>query len=276
MFSNLRPIVCVALFFVAHCLTFPLAEVEQSHGLHARQAATSAAATATDVGSVVAGNIIAVLAAGADASSASVTATSATAVATNVGSEVASGVLAVLAAGISASSASAAAAAANTDVGSVVAGNLLEVLAAGANASSASAAAAATAGGGEAAITVTVVQPSLCKTSDVQYSTKTAIPTGQVQIFPDQNAGWGTTGSIWNFTLDDSVGFSQLTASCQGSSCSGNSAEQSGKILKNPDGVWYVTIMFHRLHSTLTRHRTLNVTVNMGIHSASRCRSILH
>ena len=65
------------------------------------------------------------------------------------------------------------------------------VLVAGASASSASVAAAATADsvGVEAAITVTIVQPTLCKASDVQYSTKTVIPTGQIQIFPDQNAG---------------------------------------------------------------------------------------
>lgn len=87
-------------------------------------------------------------------------------------------------------------------------------------------------------ITVTVVQPSLCTSSDLQYSTKTAIPTGYVQIYPDQTAYWGTTGSIWNFTLDDGVEFSNLTASCQGSICTGTQAEMSGSIVENPDGVW--------------------------------------
>lgn len=123
---------------------------------------------------------------------------------------------------------------------SVIAGDVLSAALLAASSESAAAAATATVSG-EAAITVKVVQPSLCTASDLQYSTTTAIPTGQVQIFPDQNAGWGTTGSIWNFTLDDGVGFSQLTASCQGPQCTGSTGEpteQSGSIVKNPDGVW--------------------------------------
>lgn len=104
--------------------------------------------------------------------------------------------------------------------------------------SAASAAATATEALEYSYISVTIVQPSLCTTSDFQYSTKTAIPTGQVEILPDQTAYWGPTGSIWNFTLDDGVAFFSLTATCQGSICTGSQGEMSGSIVKNPDGVW--------------------------------------
>lgn len=91
-------------------------------------------------------------------------------------------------------------------------------------------------------MTLTIVQPSLCKASDVQFSTKTAVPTGQLQISSDQTAGWGAVGSIWNFTLDDGATFSSLTAPCQGSTCTNlagtTDIENAGTITKNSDGVW--------------------------------------
>ena len=76
-----RFLISLALVFATQVESraFPLAEANDGHGLRARQVATSAAATATDVGSGVAANLLGVLAAGASASSASVAAASASA-----------------------------------------------------------------------------------------------------------------------------------------------------------------------------------------------------
>ncbi len=97
-------------------------------------------------------------------------------------------------------------------------------------------------GGGASGFTITVVQPSLCTSSALQYSLKTAVPTGQVRIAPDQTAGWGVPGSIWNFTLDDGAKFSSLEAPCQGSACTDlvgtTNMQSSGQITQNSDGVW--------------------------------------
>ena len=150
------------LLFIAHCLSFPFADTDNARVLHARQVAASATATATDIGSIVAGNIIAL-------------------------------------------------------------GDAIASL------SSASVAAAATAGGGEAAITAS----GLVCAKLLTYNTRLRQPYPRAKFrFLDQQAGWGTTRSIWNFTLDDSVQFTQLTANRAGSSCSGPSDEQSGKVGK--------------------------------------------
>ena len=76
-----RFVISLALVFATQVESraFPLAEANDVHGLRARQVATSATATATDVGSVAAGNLLGAFAAGASASSASVAAASASA-----------------------------------------------------------------------------------------------------------------------------------------------------------------------------------------------------
>ena len=83
-----RYVMLFALIFATQVESraFPLAEATDAHGLRARQVATSAAATATDEGPIVAGNIISLLAAGASMSSASLGAAvaSASAVASTV------------------------------------------------------------------------------------------------------------------------------------------------------------------------------------------------
>lgn len=78
-----RFVTILALIFATQVESraFPLAEATDAHDLRARQVATSAAATATDEGSVVAGNIISLLAIGASMSSASVEAAVASAAA---------------------------------------------------------------------------------------------------------------------------------------------------------------------------------------------------
>ena len=67
-------VVILALIFATQVESraFPLAEATDAKDLRARQVATSAAASATDVGSIVAGNIQSLLALGASMSSASV------------------------------------------------------------------------------------------------------------------------------------------------------------------------------------------------------------
>lgn len=92
-------------------------------------------------------------------------------------------------------------------------------------------------------VTITVKQPDICTISALQYSTKTAIPTGGLQIDPDQALGWGKPGSIWNFTVDDGARISTLGAECQGSSCDPDligtaNMESSGNVTENADGVW--------------------------------------
>lgn len=76
-----RSAILLALVFATHVASraFPPSEANDAHGLRARQIATSATATATDTGSVVAGNILGALAAGVSASSASVAAAAASA-----------------------------------------------------------------------------------------------------------------------------------------------------------------------------------------------------
>lgn len=66
--------IILALVFVSQVepRAFPLAEATEAHDLCARQVATSATATATNEGSVAAGNLINLLAAGASMSSVSV------------------------------------------------------------------------------------------------------------------------------------------------------------------------------------------------------------
>lgn len=221
MFPNPPPLVGLTLscLLVAQCLAFPLEDADDARFLHVRQIVSSTVASNT---------------------STTTTNTMITATAPDSGAIVAGNVLAALADISSASNA------AHFAVIATQSGNGILQLACESSCSSTSAPAAATGAVGLSAITIKPVQPSLCTTSILQYSTKTAIPTGQVQIFPDQTAFWGTTGSIWNFTLDDGVEFSTLTASCQGSLCTSGQAEQSGSIVKNPDGVW-----------------TLNVTANM-------------
>lgn len=69
-----RFVIILALVFTKQVepRAFPLAKATDAHDLRARQVATSVTATATDEGSVVAGNIISLLAIGASMSSASV------------------------------------------------------------------------------------------------------------------------------------------------------------------------------------------------------------
>lgn len=199
-------------FLLAQFLAFPLEDADDALFLHARKVIT---ATNT---LITANN------------------TSATATTTDVGDEVAENILAAV------TKIGSAPQEANLAIVGPGTGTGLVQLESELSPSSTFVAATTTQAVGLSVITITIVQPSLCSVSDIQYSTKTAIPTGQVQIFPDQNAYWGTTGSIWNFTLDDAVGFSSLTASCQGSICTGTQAEMSGSIVKNPDGVWTLNV----------------------------------
>ena len=100
-------------------------------------------------------------------------------------------------------------------------------------------------GGSQSDITITIKQPSLCTTSALQYSLKTAIPTGVVLISSDQTDGWGVEGSIWNFSLDDGVPFTNVTAPCQGSICTGLGGvnqETSGNVTEKSDGSWMLNV----------------------------------
>lgn len=74
-----RFIISIALVFAtdAESRAFPLAEANHAQDLRARQVATSATATSTNIGSEVASNILGAVAAGASVSSASVAAASA-------------------------------------------------------------------------------------------------------------------------------------------------------------------------------------------------------
>ncbi|KAI4245564.1 MAG: hypothetical protein L6R40_002365 [Gallowayella cf. fulva] len=98
-------------------------------------------------------------------------------------------------------------------------------------------------------IQVTVVQPSLCSTSALQFSSAYSVPTGIIQIHAGSpNQGWGVEGSIWNITANDGVELNDFHVPCQGSACTGitGNKEEDGSIVKNPDGSW-----------------TMNVTANM-------------
>ena len=60
------------------------------------------------------------------------------------------------------------------------------------------------------------------------------------------DSGWGTPGSIWNFTAGNGAQLQNVKANCQGSSCSnagqvsaGNQVS-NGIITDNSDGVWSV------------------------------------
>lgn len=242
LISRFRVVLTFLSFCITKCLAFPLEDAVDARFLHARQVATATAVTniltTAENTSVPATNTLI-----------SATSTSATAAAVKVDDSYVGNIVPAVADGQSTSPASLATTTGNTDASSGAAvahwavvpgsGTGLAVLVSEPSASSTSAAASTTTTD-YSFVTVAIVQPSLCTVSVLQYSTKTAIPTGQVQIFPDRSVYWGATGSIWNFTLDDGVQFSNLTANCQGSLCSdyGSQDEVSGSIVENPDGVW--------------------------------------
>lgn len=94
----------------------------------------------------------------------------------------------------------------------------------------------------QANIRVSVVQPSLCSTSALQYSSAWAVPTGVIDISTE--TGWGDKGSIWNISADDGVQLVDFKVPCQGSSCTGitGNVQKDGSITQNPDGSWSMNV----------------------------------
>ena len=99
-------------------------------------------------------------------------------------------------------------------------------------------------GGDGVIMVVSVVQPSLCSESDLQFSTvKTAAETGRVQIRSE--TGWGETGSVWNISANTGVELKDFEVPCQGSACTGitGNTEVDGSIKKNDDGSWSMKVV---------------------------------
>ncbi|KAL8950010.1 MAG: hypothetical protein Q9222_003919 [Ikaeria aurantiellina] len=94
----------------------------------------------------------------------------------------------------------------------------------------------------QANIRVSVVQPSLCSESALQYSSAWSVPTGFIAI--QSETGWGDEGSIWNISANDGVQLSDFHMPCQGSACTGitGNTEDDGSVKKNKDGSWSVNV----------------------------------
>ena len=86
--------------------------------------------------------------------------------------------------------------------------------------------------------------PSLCTSSNYVYETKLSAPTGWVLIVPG-GTGWGPEGSIWNISTGAGAKLTNMTAKCQGSSCTniyGNDPLQNGEMKERADGTWYLNV----------------------------------
>ncbi|KAL8710171.1 MAG: hypothetical protein Q9220_005254 [cf. Caloplaca sp. 1 TL-2023] len=94
----------------------------------------------------------------------------------------------------------------------------------------------------QANIRVSVVQPSLCSASALQYSSAWSVPTGVIDI--QSETGWGDQGSIWNISANDGVKLTNFRVPCQGSACTGitGNTESDGKITQNADGSWSMNV----------------------------------
>ncbi|KAL8930180.1 MAG: hypothetical protein Q9208_000797 [Pyrenodesmia sp. 3 TL-2023] len=97
-------------------------------------------------------------------------------------------------------------------------------------------------GGGRANLKVSIAQPSLCSESVLQFSSSYPVPTGKIRIRTDS---WGVEGTVWNITANDGVQLNDFIVPCQGSACTGitgNIPQEDGKIVKNADGSWTMTV----------------------------------